>query len=178
MKNVIISVTLLVEFIGIFAICIITAMNYANHCGTEIIIPDGLQLTLNNDVSLPSNGGTVLISKDTVVVPVGIHDNLVFFYHESSSSRLHTTWSNFKEQQILKKIEDDAEQRRIESQKHMMIRGVVLGVVLGLLWVVLGGFIFLKMLKKGITTPVMIINVLVILFIIIYLYKLNAYMWL
>lgn len=178
MKKVITLFTLLIEFIGIFAICIITSMNYADHCGTEIIIPDGLQLTLNNDVSLSSNNGTVLISKDTVVVPDGIHDNLVFFYHDSSTGRLHTSWENFKERQVLEDLQDDAEQRRVESQKSMKIRGVIFGVVLGLFWFILGCFVFFALLKKEKGILVVIINVLVIIAIAIYLYKLNAYLWL
>ena len=132
MKKIMIYSLLLIDIIGIFLICFVSAKNKANHCGAVIEIPEGMQLTVNNNVSVDDE--EILILSDTVIVPQMIQNDAVYFYDDKSNKIVFTEFQNFKEQALLDDLQDYAEQKKINDQKKYMRHGIILGCVFGICW--------------------------------------------
>lgn len=69
MRKFILFFVILLEILGIIAINVAYANSNAELFAVNISIPEGLELTLNKDISVQTRDESVIIPKDTVICP-------------------------------------------------------------------------------------------------------------
>ena len=171
MRKLILFFVILLEILGVIAINVAYANSNAELFAVNISIPEGLELTLNKDISVQTRDESVIIPKDTVIYPEYIFpDSTVCFHFEGIKERVHTEWENIKEQNALESLKHDAELRRAEQQKSYKARGLIIGLAEGVLWLVVVGLLSLLLMKKEKYTLLIIIHFFIILAVSIILY--------
>ena len=176
MKKIIFFV-LILEMAGIIAANVIYADKNAELSAVTIEVPEGLELTINKDISVETQDGSILIPEDTVIYPDYIFPNsTVNFHYEGTTERLYTSWDNIKEQNRLTELKNDAELKQQKWQKSTKTRGIIIGFVEGSAWLVLGGFLSLVLIKKDKIVVLIIFHFLAIVAILAILHLQGAYL--
>ncbi|MCR4767947.1 MAG: hypothetical protein K5875_08310 [Saccharofermentans sp.] len=168
---------LILEMAGIIAANVICANRTAELSAVTIEVPEGLELTINKDISVEIQDGSILIPEDTVIHPDYIFpDSSVVFHYEGTTERLHTDWDNIKEQNKLKELKNEAELKQQKQQKSTKNRAIFIGFAEGSAWLVFGSFLSLVLIKKDKKAVLIICHIQAIAAIAAILYIQAAYL--
>ncbi len=178
MKKILAYVFLLLEMIGIVSIGFVYANKAAKLSAIDIHIPDGMHLTTNKDILITTQSDNITLPKDTVIIPEFVFpNNTVCFHYEGIAERLSASWDSFNEKDQLNALKIKAEQDLVDKTEKNKARTILLGFVVGIIWLVFGGVLSYFLLKYDKGFIVVIINIVAILIISVYLYSLKAYLW-
>lgn len=162
---------LIVECIAISTVFVLYSKDEARHYRANIQVPNGMQLTLCNDVHINSGDKVTTIEKGTPIIPLIIRsDEKVEFVYDDTDDLLVVSWSDLNEQNELARLKTEAEQRMINDQRNCLICGSVGGLIVSGIWFA-GGFLLNKMfVKKDKQWIMTIVHVLLIeLILLVYL---------
>ena len=150
-KKLIIFVLILLETLGIIAIGFLFAKRRASYCVYNAKIPDGMQLTMNKDISLIGlNNSTIELPEGTKVIPFGgIIVDSVEFNVEGKDEILSANINCFCEIDQLKEIQNDAAQMTLTAQRRVVLQGLIICSIIGICWIVLAVPFSVYLLKKN-----------------------------
>lgn len=139
---------LIVECIAIMTVFVLYSKEEVRHYKSIIQVPNGMQLTLCNDVHINSGDKVVTIEKGTPIIPLIIRkDEKVEFIYDGTDDLLVVPWSDFNEQDELTRLKIEAEQRMINDKRNCLICGSIGGFIASGIWFA-GGFLLNRMLVK------------------------------
>lgn len=177
MRRIIIFIILLAEAFGVFSFSFVIAKKEADHCGSVIQVPEGMRLTFDQDVSITTDEGDIMFSAGTIIIPEMIQRNEVYFFYEDVGVILNVGCESFTELDELNALREKAEKKKIDDQRLYIMRGVVLGCICGVGWVIIGYFINIWLIKKNRKKVLITINaiavVLILLLIKVLLYNVH-----
>lgn len=157
MKKCLSIILLIVEAVGIFFVCSNIAKKKANHCHAEVIIPEGMLLTIADEVSVldlsidnPSEKASyIAIPAGCVVAPVWIGGSSVTFTYEETGNRYNLDNDYFIEQEQLLILNEKAEAESLRHRKEIIFKGIIIGIVVSSSWLLIGLILTTNLLKKG-----------------------------
>lgn len=175
MRKIAVAIILLIETISVFIISMDYAKKKASHWYAEIKIPDGLQLTIEKDVSvfvLPLDNlstetvaSNIVISKGEKISPIWIGDSSVTFFYEKTGERHNISWEYIKEQDLLKDLNSDAEERTISERNKIILNGIFVSIAISMCFLIVGSFISVLFAKKHKNIALILFHVITIVII-------------
>ena len=158
-KNIIAFVLLAIDFLAILFFGYAVACNHAGHYAVNVNIPEDMYLTFKEDVSFEENDETITIPKGTLIKPVYIYPEMVYFYYstlgysieeykgmdvsgqeEKGIFRFSTKAESFEEYDELVKLWDEAEQQARDKRTKIIWKYYIPVLGLGIVW--LAGWFF------------------------------------
>ena len=140
------------EVMFLFSISTMYGENQANHYIEFAQCPDGMMATLNRDITVREvgkleNANVITIKAGTVVHPKRMWNGVVFSYQGECdySAKLE----DFKEQDQLKKIIDETNERVREKREQIVRENIDLrGITAGVCWLLIGSVLTFVLVKK------------------------------
>ena len=162
MRKTVSYIFLIIETLCIFLAFYVPYKRKADHWHEQIIIPDNMQLTLAEDEQFQTLGGdTYTVPGGTISVPIQInYDSVTFYYDEVADIKYTVSWDNIKEKDQLMDLRKVAEDRNREVRSGYRLRGIVLGLLFGVIWLVVGAVLMRVCLKKKSKTPIIIMHII------------------
>ena len=162
MRKTVSYIILLNEIVWLFVNFYVPSKRKADHWHEPIIIPDNMQLTLTDDEQFQTLGGdTYTVPGGTISVPIQInYDSVAFYYDEIADIKYIVSFDNIKEKAQLIELRNIAENRNREVRTSYMFRGIVLGLLFGVIWLVVGAVLMRVCLKKKSKTPIIIMHII------------------
>ncbi len=164
MKKSMILFFLILEFLGLWAIEMHFSNVKAHYEAVSVIIPEDMVLTTSREVSFvfPNTGvewfdssatsDTIVVPEGTTIKPRVISENKVAFYYEGSESDasdfVEASWDCFIENEQLARLWEESCSAAELRYRHIIQRGVIKGVILGLCWLVIGSVLSIFLIKK------------------------------
>ena len=155
-------IILLIEIVCLFVNFYVPSKRKADHWHEPIIIPDNMQLTLTDDEQFQTLGGdTYTVPGGTISVPIQINYNSVAFYYDEVADIKYTvSFDNIKEKAQLMDLRKVAEDRNREVRSGYMLRGIVLGLLFGVILLVVGAVLMRVCLKKKSKALIIIMHII------------------
>ena len=162
MRKTVSYIILLIEIVCLFVNFYIPSKRKADHWHEPIIIPDNMQLTLTDDEQFQTLGGdTYTVPGGTISVPIQInYDSVAFYYDEIADIKYIVSFDNIKEKAQLMDLRKVAEDRNREVRSGYRLRGFVLGLLFGVIWLVVGAVLMRVFLKKQSKAPIIIMHII------------------
>ena len=162
MRKTVSYIFLIIETLCIFIAFYVPYKRKADHWYEPIIIPDNMQLTLAEDEQFQTLGGdTYTLPGGTISVPIQInYDSVTFYYDEVADNKYIVSFDNIKEKAQLIELRKIAENRNREVRTNYMFRGIVLGLLFGVIWLVVGAVLMRVFLKKQSKAPIIIMHII------------------
>lgn len=156
MKKCLSIILLIVEAVGIFFVCSNIAKKKANHYHAEVIIPEGMLLTVNDEISIPelsldNSSGEVsyfTIPAGCKVKPVWIGPSSVTFVCDKLDERHNLKADCFEEQEQLMLLNEEAETKTLRNRKEIITKWTVIGIAASAGWIIIGFLLMMTLLKK------------------------------
>ena len=184
--TVLIAIILLIETISVFLIGMDYVKKKASHWHAEVKIPDGLQLTIEKDVSVfvltqdsvtnETVASDVVISEGEKISPIWIRDSSLTFYYEKTGERHTISSDSIKEQDLLKDLNSDADERTISERNDIILNGFLISIAISLCVLIAGIFISVRLMKKQKNKLLILIHVVII--VVIGILLVNSFMFL
>ncbi len=162
MRKIVAYILLIIETVCIFVSFYVPAKRKADHWFEPIITPENMQLTLAEDEQFQTIGGdTYTVPGGTISVPIQInYSSVTFYYDEEADIRYTVSWDNIKEKDQLIELRNIAENRNREVHTSYILRGIVLGLLFGVIWLVVGAVLMRVFLKKQSKAPIIIMHII------------------
>lgn len=188
MKKVFPYILIVVEIIAIIFINYRLGLIDSWHCGKFIQVPDGLELTLNKDVSITKGDNEIQLQEGRTFTPVSIHTDIVVVMYDINSdsfvnigvfldnshpdenmdaTSLMIKWSDIKEQDQLQILQQEAEQKYQYDRNQFIKNGIMRGIGIAAVWMIIGVVVTTLLIKKdkaGIAIILQIISTVLIAF--------------
>lgn len=156
MKKYISYILLIIEAVAIFALCMNAAKKKAEHWYVQPIIPDGMQLTIADEVSvldfsvdnLSEKASYVTIPSGCAVTPVWIGGSSVTFVYEKTGHRYNLDNDCFVEQDQLMLLNEKKEAETLKERKEITTKGLLISIAVSVVWFVIGLLLTVKILKN------------------------------
>ena len=176
MRKTVSYIILLIEIVCLFVNFYVPSKRKADHWHEPIFIPDNMQLTLTDDEQFQTLGGdTYTVPGGTISVPIQInYDSVAFYYDEIADIKYIVSFDNIKEKAQLIELRNIAENRNREVRTSYMFRGIVLGLLFGVIWLVVGAVLMRVCLKKKSKTPIIIMHIIALVCLCFLLYSSGA----
>ena len=170
MKKAFPYILIILEIIAIIFINYRLGVIDANHCGKIIQVPDGLELTLNKDVTVSKGDDEIELKEGMTFTPMSIHvDSVLAMYDSDSGSFVNigvfidnssadedmdTTsvvinWSDIKEQDQLQVLKNEADQKYQDDRNQCIKDGLVRGAVIAAVWTLICAAVTTILIKKS-----------------------------
>lgn len=172
MKKNISIVFLIIEIVCIFVAFYISYKRKADHWYTPILIPDNMQLTLTDDVCFQILGGdTYTVPRGTTCIPIQInYDSVTFYYDEVTDIKYTVNWDNIYEKDQLMELRVVAENHNNEVRTSYKLRGLVLGILFGVLWFIVETILTRIFLNKESKLPIVFMHIIALVCVFSFLY--------
>jgi hypothetical protein len=156
MKKYISYILLIIEAVAIFALFINAAKKKTDHWYAQIVIPEGMLLTIADEASVldlslddPSTKmSTVTIPAGSVVEPVWIGGSSVTFVYDKTGERYNLDNTYFIEQDQLKILSERAAADTLKERKEITTKGFIIGIAVSVVWIIIGILLTVKLLNK------------------------------
>ena len=156
MKKYISFILLIIEAFAILALCMNAAKKKADHWYAQTVIPDGMQLTIADEVSvldfsvdnLSEKASYVTIPSGCAVTPVWIGGSSVTFVYEKTGHRYKLNNDCFVEQDQLMILNERAAADTLKERKEITTKGFIIGIAVSVVWIIIGILLTVKLLNK------------------------------
>lgn len=149
LKMTIAYILILIEVLSIFAINILYAKQKSQLVGYSICVPEGMELTINRDITVSTKDETKILKQNTTIYPSYIFpDKTVHFHFGETKEMFSVSWNNFVEQESLDRLKEEADQRFQVEQGKRIKKGVLVGVSQAIGWLIISGSLTILLIKK------------------------------
>jgi ABC-type glycerol-3-phosphate transport system permease component len=176
LKNILLVLVLIIEALGIFWYSLTISKDNAKHVAVIIQVPENMMLTIANDICFSvDKEKEITVTEGTKITPDYIFSNCVIFSYEGYI-HISAEFNDFVEHAQLEDLENVALQDKVNRQKEYVLKGVIIGIIVGVCWVILGTVIAYPLIKKEAVGVLIIVHFIVIILLSLMIYGSHQYL--